>query len=45
MSGKTPQMKTVVFPGPAAPGALVTVRVEATTSHTLTGIPVVREVA
>jgi tRNA-2-methylthio-N6-dimethylallyladenosine synthase len=45
MSGKTPQMKTVVFPGPAAPGSLVTVRVEAATSHTLTGRPAVREVA
>jgi tRNA-2-methylthio-N6-dimethylallyladenosine synthase len=45
VSGKTPHMKTVVFPGPAAPGALVTVRVGAATSHTLTGTPVVREVA
>jgi tRNA-2-methylthio-N6-dimethylallyladenosine synthase len=44
-SGKTPHMKTVVFPGPAAPGALVSVRVGAATSHTLTGTPVVREVA
>jgi tRNA-2-methylthio-N6-dimethylallyladenosine synthase len=45
MIGKTPHMKTVVFPGPAAPGALVTVRVEAATSHTLTGRPARREVA
>jgi tRNA-2-methylthio-N6-dimethylallyladenosine synthase len=45
VSGKTPQMKTVVFPGPAAPGSLTAVRVEAGTSHTLTGRPTVREVA
>jgi len=44
-SGKTPHMKTVVFPGPTAPGTLVRVRVGAATSHTLTGTPVVREVA
>jgi tRNA-2-methylthio-N6-dimethylallyladenosine synthase len=44
-SGKTPHMKTVVFPGPAAPGTLVNVRVGAATSHTLTGTPAVREVA
>jgi tRNA-2-methylthio-N6-dimethylallyladenosine synthase len=37
VSGKSPQMKTVVFPGPAAPGDLVRVRVESTTSHTLLG--------
>jgi tRNA-2-methylthio-N6-dimethylallyladenosine synthase len=37
MAGKSPQLKTVVFPGPAAPGDLVPVRVEAATSHTLTG--------
>jgi len=37
VAGKSPQMKTVVFPGPAAPGDLVRVRVEAATSHTLTG--------
>jgi hypothetical protein len=37
MAGKTPQMKTVVFPGPATPGELRRVRVEATTSHTLSG--------
>ena len=37
MSGRTPQWKGVVFPGPAAPGDVVTVRVEAATSHTLTG--------
>jgi tRNA-2-methylthio-N6-dimethylallyladenosine synthase len=45
MSGKTPQLKTVVFPGPAAPGTLVTVRVEAATSHTLSGRAAAREVA
>jgi tRNA-2-methylthio-N6-dimethylallyladenosine synthase len=44
-SGKTPHMKTVVFPGPTPPGTLVRVRVGAATSHTLTGTPVVREVA
>jgi len=44
-SGKTPHMKTVVFSGPTAPGTLVRVRVGAATSHTLTGTPVVREVA
>ena len=37
MAGKSPQLKTVVFPGPATPGDLVRVRVEAATSHTLTG--------
>ena len=37
MAGKSPQMKTVVFPGPAVPGDVVRVRVEAATSHTLTG--------
>ena len=36
MMGKTPQMKTAVFPGPARVGSLVTVRVEGATSHTLT---------
>jgi tRNA-2-methylthio-N6-dimethylallyladenosine synthase len=45
MSGKSPQMKTVVFPGPAVSGSLVTVRVDGATSHTLTGRPMVREVA
>ena len=45
MSGKSPQLKTVVFPGPAEPGSLVTVRVEAATSHTLSGSAAVREVA
>jgi tRNA-2-methylthio-N6-dimethylallyladenosine synthase len=45
MSGKSPQMKTVVFPGPAVPGTLVTVRVEGATSHTLTGRQAIREVA
>jgi tRNA-2-methylthio-N6-dimethylallyladenosine synthase len=34
--GKTPQLKTVVFPGPATVGDLTTVRVETATSHTLT---------
>jgi len=37
MAGKSPQMKTVVFPGPAEPGNLARVRIEAATSHTLTG--------
>jgi len=37
MAGKSPQLKTVVFPGPAAPGDLVRVRVAAATSHTLSG--------
>jgi len=45
MSGKTPQMKTAVFPGPAVPGSLVRVEVQAATSHTLSGRPAVREVA
>ena len=39
MAGKSPQMKTVVFPGPAVPGDIVRIRVEATTSHTLLGRP------
>jgi tRNA-2-methylthio-N6-dimethylallyladenosine synthase len=39
-SGKTPQLKTVVFAGQARPGDLVRVRVEAATSHTLSGRPV-----
>jgi hypothetical protein len=34
-----------VFPGPAVPGTLAQVRVEAATSHTLTGQQAVREVA
>ncbi|HYR96045.1 MAG TPA: MiaB/RimO family radical SAM methylthiotransferase, partial [Candidatus Binatus sp.] len=37
MAGKSPQLKTVVFPGPASPGDPVRVRVEAATSHTLRG--------
>jgi tRNA-2-methylthio-N6-dimethylallyladenosine synthase len=37
MAGKTPQMKTTVFPGPAEVGSLVRVRVEATTAHSLRG--------
>ncbi len=37
--GKSPQFKTVVLPGPAAPGTLVRVRIEAATSHTLRGVP------
>jgi tRNA-2-methylthio-N6-dimethylallyladenosine synthase len=40
MTGRTPQWKAVVFPGPAAPGDVVSVRVEGATSHTLTGMPV-----
>jgi tRNA-2-methylthio-N6-dimethylallyladenosine synthase len=39
MAGKTPQMKTTVFPGPAEVGSLVTVRVEAATAHSLRGVP------
>jgi tRNA-2-methylthio-N6-dimethylallyladenosine synthase len=35
MSGKSPQMKTVVLPGPASPGDVVTVQVAQATSHTL----------
>jgi len=37
MMGKSPQLKTVVFPGPATVGDLVTVQVESATSHTLLG--------
>jgi len=37
MAGKSREMKTVVFPGPATAGALVRVRVESATSHTLSG--------
>jgi len=37
MAGKTPQMKTTVFPGEAAVGELVRVRVEASSAHTLRG--------
>jgi len=37
MAGKTPQMKTTVFPGPADVGSVVRVRVDATTSHSLRG--------
>jgi tRNA-2-methylthio-N6-dimethylallyladenosine synthase len=37
MVGKSRDFRTVVLPGPAAPGDLVTVRVAAATSHTLTG--------
>ncbi len=37
MVGKSRDFRTVVFPGPASPGDLVTVRVESATSHTLTG--------
>jgi tRNA-2-methylthio-N6-dimethylallyladenosine synthase len=35
--GKSRDFRTVVLPGPAAPGDLVMVRVESATSHTLTG--------
>src|SRR5262245_57412933 len=35
MAGKSPQMKTVVFAGPATPGELVRVRVATSTSHSL----------
>jgi tRNA-2-methylthio-N6-dimethylallyladenosine synthase len=37
LAGKTPQMKTTVFPGTAAVGDLVRVRVEASSAHTLRG--------
>jgi tRNA-2-methylthio-N6-dimethylallyladenosine synthase len=37
MAGKTPHLKTAVFPGPAAPGDVVTVHVESATSHSLSG--------
>ena len=37
MAGKSRDFRTVAFNGPAAPGDLVTVRVESATSHTLTG--------
>ena len=37
MMGKTPQMKTVAFPGPAEVGALVRVHVESSTAHSLRG--------
>src|SRR5262249_58512975 len=37
MTGKSRDFRTVVLPGPAAPGDLVVVRVVAATSHTLTG--------
>jgi tRNA-2-methylthio-N6-dimethylallyladenosine synthase len=33
--GRTPQFKSAVFPGPARPGDLVTVRVARATAHTL----------
>jgi tRNA-2-methylthio-N6-dimethylallyladenosine synthase len=45
VTGKTDTFRTVVLPGPASPGDVVTVRVESATSHTLTGRPVRREVA
>ncbi|HSV06567.1 MAG TPA: tRNA (N6-isopentenyl adenosine(37)-C2)-methylthiotransferase MiaB [Candidatus Binatus sp.] len=38
MAGRSPAMKTVVFAGPATPGELVRVRVETSTSHSLTGL-------
>jgi tRNA-2-methylthio-N6-dimethylallyladenosine synthase len=37
LMGKSPQLKTVVFPGPAPVGDIVAVRIESATSHTLTG--------
>jgi tRNA-2-methylthio-N6-dimethylallyladenosine synthase len=40
MAGKTPQMKSTVFPGPAEVGSVVAVRVEAATAHSLRGAPV-----
>jgi tRNA-2-methylthio-N6-dimethylallyladenosine synthase len=40
VTGKTPDFRTVVLPGPVAPGEEVRVRIESATSHTLTGRPV-----
>jgi tRNA-2-methylthio-N6-dimethylallyladenosine synthase len=37
MAGKTPQLKTAVFAGPAAVGDVVRVRIAAATSHSLSG--------
>ena len=37
MAGKTPQMKSTVFPGPATPGEIARVRVEAGSAHSLRG--------
>jgi tRNA-2-methylthio-N6-dimethylallyladenosine synthase len=37
MTGKSRDFRTVVFPGPATPGELVTVRIASATSHTLSG--------
>ncbi len=45
MAGKTPQLRTVVFPGPAVAGELVAVQVESATSHTLVGRVSFEEVA
>jgi tRNA-2-methylthio-N6-dimethylallyladenosine synthase len=39
VTGKARDFRTVVLPGPAAAGDLATVRIEAATSHTLTGRP------
>jgi tRNA-2-methylthio-N6-dimethylallyladenosine synthase len=39
MTGKARDFRTVVLPGPAAAGSLVTVRIDAATSHTLSGRP------
>jgi tRNA-2-methylthio-N6-dimethylallyladenosine synthase len=37
MAGKTPHLKTVVFPGPATVGDVAQVQIESATSHTLIG--------
>jgi len=37
VTGKSRDFRTVVFPGPAAAGTLVSVRIAAATSHTLSG--------
>jgi tRNA-2-methylthio-N6-dimethylallyladenosine synthase len=37
MIGKSRDFRTVVLPGPAAPGDLIHTRIESATSHTLTG--------
>src|SRR5262249_7822500 len=39
MTGKSRDFRTVVLPGPAAPGDVIAVRVASATSHTLTGAP------
>jgi tRNA-2-methylthio-N6-dimethylallyladenosine synthase len=38
MAGKTPQFKTVTFPGDARPGETIAVRIESATGHSLAGV-------